>query len=153
VSPTSDTRPSAASETRVTPKPIPKPTPDTAPYWEGTARGELRVQRCNACERAYFYPRPYCPHCSSDDVSWITASGRGRLHTYLISHRPAPGFGDQVPYAIAVVELEEGPRMMANIVGVENTPDALVLDMPLEVAFEERGDQSVPVFRPAGSAS
>jgi uncharacterized OB-fold protein len=153
VSPTSDARPSAASETRVTPKPVPKPTPDTAPYWEGTARGELRVQRCNACERAYFYPRPYCPHCSSDDVSWITASGRGRLHTYLISHRPAPGFGDQVPYAIAVVELEEGPRMMANIVGVENTPDALVLDMPLEVGFEGRGDQSVPVFRPAGSAS
>jgi uncharacterized OB-fold protein len=153
VSPTSDTRPSAASETRVTPKPVPKPTPDTAPYWEGTARGELRVQRCNACERAYFYPRPYCPHCSLDDVSWITASGRGRLHTYLISHRPAPGFGDQVPYAIAVVELEEGPRMMANIVGVENTPEALVLDMPLEVGFEGRGDQSVPVFRPAGSAS
>lgn len=153
MSPTSDARPSAASETRVTPKPVPKPTPDTAPYWEGTARGELRVQRCNACERAYFYPRPYCPHCSSDDVSWITASGRGRLHTYLISHRPAPGFGDQVPYAIAVVELEEGPRMMANIVGVENTPDALVLDMPLEVGFEGRGDQSVPVFRPAGSAS
>ncbi len=85
-------------------------------------------------------------------MSWITAAGRGRLHTYLISHRPAPGFGE-VPYAIAVVELEEGPRMMANLVGVENTPEALVLDMPLEVDFEERGDQSVPVFRPAGSAS
>jgi uncharacterized OB-fold protein len=81
-------------------------------------------------------------------VSWEKASGQARLHTYLISHRPAPGFADEVPYAIAVVELAEGPRMMTNIVGVDNTPEALVLDMDLEVAFEPRGDQSVPVFRP-----
>ena len=98
--------------------------------------------------RPYFYPRPSCPHCSSTDVSWERASGRARLHTYLISHRPAPGFADETPYAIAVVELEEGPRMMTNIVGVDNTPEALVLDMDLEVDFEPRGDQYVPVFRP-----
>jgi uncharacterized OB-fold protein len=134
------------------PKSVPKPTPETEYYWEGTARGELRIQRCNACAKAYFYPRPSCPHCSSTDVSWVTATGRARLHTYLISHRPAVGFADEVPYAIAVVQLEEGPRMMTNIVGVDNTPEALVLDMPLEVAFESRGDQSVPVFRPVGSA-
>jgi uncharacterized OB-fold protein len=84
-------------------------------------------------------------------VSWFTASGRAQLHTYLISHRPGPGFATEVPYAIAVVELEEGPRMMTNIVGVDNTPDALQLDMPLEVDFEPRGDQVVPVFRPAPS--
>ncbi len=132
-------------------KPAPRPTPETAPYWEGTAQGELRIQRCRACDRAYFYPRSSCPHCASTDVSWITATGRGRLHTYLISHRAAPGFGDQVPYAIAVVELEEGPRMMTNIVGVDNTPEALELDMALEVAFELRGDHYVPVFRPASA--
>jgi uncharacterized OB-fold protein len=66
----------------------------------------------------------------------------------LISHYAAPGFGDDAPYAIAVVELEEGPRMMTNIVGVANTPENLVLDMELEVAFEQRGDIAVPVFRP-----
>jgi hypothetical protein len=66
----------------------------------------------------------------------------------LISHRPAPGFADDVPYAIAVVELEEGPRMMTNIVDVEQTPEALVLDMDLTVDFEARAEQSVPVFRP-----
>jgi hypothetical protein len=86
------------------------------------------------------------------DVSWVRASGKARLHTYLISHRPAPGFADEVPYAIAVVKLEEGPRMMTNIVGVECTPEALVLDMPLEVDFEPRGEQSVPVFRPRSTS-
>ncbi|MGH9029732.1 MAG: Zn-ribbon domain-containing OB-fold protein, partial [Acidimicrobiales bacterium] len=98
----------------------------------------------------YFYPRASCPACGCTDVEWITASGRGRLHTYLINHRPAPGFEDDAPYAIAVVELDEGPRMMSNIVGIENTPENLVIDMALEVIFEPRGDTQVPVFRPAG---
>ena len=133
-------------------KAVPRPTPDTAPFWEGAARGELRLQRCRGCDDTFFYPRASCPRCGSSEVEWFAASGRARLHTYLISHRPAPGFADQVPYAIAVVELEEGPRMMTNIVGVANTPEQLVLDMPLEVAFEARGDQQVPVFRPAGVA-
>ena len=130
-------------------KAAPKPTPETAPYWEAANRGELRIQQCNVCSRHYFYPRNACPHCGSTDVTWVTVSGRGRLHTYVINHRPAPGFEEEAPYAIAVVELEEGPRMMANIVGVPNTPDELELDMPLEVRFESRGEQMVPVFTPA----
>lgn len=133
-------------------KPVPKPTPETMPYWEGATRGELLVQRCRSCVQHYFYPRTGCPHCGSTDVEWVGTAGRGRLHTYLISHRPAPGFEEDAPYAIAVVELEEGPRMMCNIVGIENTPDNLVIDMPLEVVFEERGDWSVPMFRPASSS-
>jgi uncharacterized OB-fold protein len=134
-------------------KPAPTPTPDTATYWEGTASGELRLQRCSACGAAYFYPRSSCPTCGSTEVTWFTSSGRARLYTYVISHRAAPGFEDQVPYAIAVVELDEGPRMLSNIVGVDNTPESLVLDMPLEVDFEPRGDQMVPVFRPAPTRS
>ena len=130
-------------------KAAPKPTPETAPYWEAANRGELQIQQCNVCSRHYFYPRTACPHCGSTDVTWVTVSGRGRLHTYLINHRPAPGFEDAAPYAIAVVELEEGPRMMANIVGVSNTPEELELDMSLEVRFEPRGEQMVPVFTPA----
>jgi len=132
-------------------KPVPRPTPETAFYWEGTKRGELRLQRCGACQRTFFYPRSSCPACGSTEVPWFVASGRGRLHSYVISHRAAPGFEAEVPYAIALVELEEGPRMMANIVGVPQTPEALVLDMPLVVAFEPRGDQMVPVFAPAVS--
>jgi len=84
-------------------------------------------------------------------VPWFVATGRGTLHTYVISHRAAPGFDDQTPYAIAVVQLEEGPRMLTNIVGVDNTPENLVLDMDLVVTFEERGEQMVPVFTPAGA--
>ena len=126
----------------------PRPTPETQPFWDGCAAGELRLQRCTSCDAHYFPPRPFCPDCLSDDVTWEAVSGRGTLHTYVINHRPAPGF--EAPYAIAVVELEEGPRMMTNIVGVDQTPEALVLDMPLEVTFEGRGEVQLPLFRPAG---
>lgn len=76
-------------------------------------------------------------------------SGRATLHTYVINHRPAPGFEADAPYAIAVVALDEGPRMMSNIVGIENTPENLVLDMALQVTFETRGEMTVPLFEPA----
>lgn len=131
-------------------KALPTPTPETAPYWEGARAGELRIQRCRACTQAYFYPRPYCPQCGSADVEWFVASGRATLASYIISERAAPGF--DAPYAIAIVELEEGPRMMTNIVEVEPTPERLVLDMALEVRFEDRGEITVPVFAPAGQA-
>ncbi|TDC93601.1 Zn-ribbon domain-containing OB-fold protein [Nonomuraea deserti] len=131
-------------------KPAPKPTPETQPFWDGTAAGELRIQRCQTCARHYFYPRPSCPHCGGDQVEWVRASGRATLYSYVINHRPAPGFEDDAPYAIAVVELEEGVRMMSNIVGVPSTPENLPLDMELRVVFEQRGDVHVPLFEPAG---
>jgi len=124
----------------------PRPTPETEPYWEGCAAGELRLQRCTTCDAHYFPPRPFCPTCLSDDVVWEAVSGRGTLHTYVINHRAAPGF--EAPYAIAVVQLDEGPRMMSNIVGVDPTPEALVLDMALQVSFETRGEIQLPVFGP-----
>ena len=124
----------------------PRPTPETEPYWEGCAAGELRLQRCTTCDAHYFPPRPFCPACLSDDVVWEAVSGRGTLHTYVINHRAAPGF--EAPYAIAVVQLDEGPRMMSNIVGVDPTPEALVLDMALQVSFETRGEIQLPVFGP-----
>jgi uncharacterized protein len=134
------------------PKAVPRPTPETQPFWDGTAAGELRVQRCLACARHYFYPRPICPHCGSDAVEWVTVSGRATLYSYVISHRPAPGFAGEGPYAIAVVELDEGVRMMTNIVGTEIRPEALELDMPLRVVFERRGDVHLPLFTPAREA-
>lgn len=130
-------------------KAVPEPTPETQPFWDGCAAGELRIQRCVDCSRPYFYPRPVCPSCGSARVEWFTASGDATLYSYVINHRPAPGFEAEAPYAIAVVQLAEGPRMMTNITGVPNTPEHLVLDMPLRVAFEQRSDVSVPVFGPA----
>jgi hypothetical protein len=107
------------------------------------------MQRCVDCGIPYFYPRPICPSCGSGNVEWFTASGDATLYSYVINHRPAPGFEDEAPYAIAVVQLAEGPRMMTSLVGVPATPEALVLDMPLRVAFERRGDIALPVFTPA----
>jgi uncharacterized OB-fold protein len=137
--------------TRSRSKFAPQPTPETEPFWDGCRDGVLKLQWCLICEAAYFPPSPWCPRCLSPDVEWRIASGRGRLHTYVIAHRPAPGFEEETPYAIAVVELDEGPRLMSNIVGVANTPEHLVLDMELTVTFESRGDNAkVPVFQPAG---
>jgi len=132
--------------------PKPKPTPETQAYWDGARAGELRLQRCRACKRAYFPPRPFCPHCASRDVEVFRASGRATLYSYVIHHRESPGFTP--PYAIAVVALEEGPRMMTNLVGVAQTPEALVLDMALEVEFQALDAEiSLPLFRPTKASS
>ncbi len=129
-------------------RPLPQPTPETKHFWEGTQAGEIRLQRCDDCAKVYFPPRPFCPGCASRKVSVFKASGKARLYSYVIHHRPAPGFTP--PYAIAVVELEEGPRMMTNIVGCPQTPEALPLDMALEPAFEKMNDEiTLPLFRPA----
>jgi uncharacterized OB-fold protein len=126
----------------------PEPTPETQHFWDGTRAGELRLQRCDACAKTYFPPRPFCPACGSREVSVFRASGRGRLFSYVIHHRAVPGFTP--PYAIAVVELAEGPRMMTNIVDCPQTPEALQLDMPLEVAFTPMDEQiTLALFRPA----
>ena len=126
----------------------PLPTPETMHFWDGTAAGELRLQRCDACANVYFPPRPFCPACASRNVTVFKASGNATLYSYVINHRPAPGFTP--PYAIAVVELAEGPRMMTNIVDCPQTPEALELDMKLEVAFEKLDDNcTLPLFRPA----
>jgi len=126
----------------------PKPTPETQHFWDGTQAGELRLQRCDACASVYFPPRPFCPSCASRKVSVFKASGKGKLYSYVIHHRPAPGFTP--PYSIAVVELDEGPRLMTNIIDCPQTPEALELDMKVEVAFEKLDDKiSLPLFRPA----
>jgi uncharacterized OB-fold protein len=128
-------------------RPLPKPTPETQHYWDGAKAGELRLQTCGECEHTYFPPRPFCPKCGSKSVSVTKASGKGRLYSYIINHLPTPGF--EAPFAIAVVELEEGPRLMTNIVDCEQTPEALVLDMPVEVTFEKMSNEiTLPLFKP-----
>lgn len=134
-------------------KAVPQPLPGTQPFWEGTQAGELRLQVCDGCGMHVLYPRPHCHHCGAQALSWVRASGRARLHSYVINHLPMPGWSGQTPYVIAVVELEEGPRMMSNVVGVLPDPAHLPLDMPLEVVFEPRGEFMLPLFRPATEAS
>lgn len=131
-------------------KALPEVTPDSRPFWAAAAKGELWIQRCVTSGRFFFYPRSSSPFVTGGAVEWVRASGRATLYSYNIIHRPAPGY-ENGPYALAVVELEEGPRMMTNVVGVPNTPESLVLDMPLQVSFEQRGDVAVPVFEPRGA--
>ncbi|WP_321916133.1 MULTISPECIES: Zn-ribbon domain-containing OB-fold protein [unclassified Paraburkholderia] len=131
-------------------KPAPVPIPGTLPFWAGTQAGELRLQHCASCAKHVFYPRTHCPSCGAEALSWVSVSGRATLYSYVISHMAMPGWQGETPYVIAVVQLEEGPRMMSNLVGVPVDPRHLELDMPLEVVFEARGEMMLPMFRPAG---
>jgi len=124
---------------------VPSPTPETAPFWEGTAEGELRIQRCNSCGRFYFYPRPVCRYCTSPDVAWTAVSGLGRLVSYVINYRPVPPT-DETPQVIALIELDEGPRMMSNLVGSSLDPEEIPIGARVRVSFVACEEMSIPVF-------
>ena len=132
---------------------VPTPTPETETFWAGTKAGELRIQHCNNCGRYYFYPRPFCKFCQSSNVVWETVSGKGTLISYIINYRPFPPAETDKPQVIALVKLDEGPTMMSNIVGVAPEPENLPLDAPVQVDFEPRGEQALPVFRITGEAA
>jgi uncharacterized protein len=132
--------------------PAPTPSPETEPFWAAAREERLAIQRCNNCGRYYFYPRSFCRYCASTDVAWHDVSGRGTLVSYVINYRPLPP-ADPTPQVIALVELEEGPRMLTNIVIDDPTPEKLPLDARVTVEFEPRGsDAKVPVFRPVNAA-
>lgn len=136
-------------DSELRPRFAPRPTPDTQVFWDGTKAGELLLHRCLNCGHIYFPPRPICPACTSTNVETFAASGKATLESYMINHRPHPSFDGR--YAIALVRLAEGPVMMSNIIDCEQTPEALVLDMPLEVTFEKlNNDIYLPLFRPSG---
>jgi uncharacterized protein len=131
----------------------PVPTPETEVFWAGTLAGELRIQHCNDCGKYYFYPRPFCRYCQSKNVEWRPVAGTGRLVSYIINQRPVPPAAADQPQVIALIELDEGPRMLSNIVGVEPAPENLPLDSRVRVEFEPRGQQALPVFRLEGQVS
>jgi uncharacterized OB-fold protein len=119
----------------------------TAPFWDGTRRGELRVQRCQACRRYQFYPRPYCIACSSDGLEWVRAAGTGTVYSMTtVRAELVPGFAP--PYTVALVELDEGPRMVSTIVD-----PAVRIGTRVRVTWQERPDAPpLPVFRIAEPA-
>jgi len=127
---------------------LPEPTPESRHFWDGCREHELRLQRCCGCKKAYFPPRPLCPHCGNPDVEVFVASGMATLYSYVINNRPRPDMGSE-PHSIAVVTLAEGPRLMTNIVDCPQTPEALQLDMPLQVRFEKITESiTLPLFSP-----
>ena len=130
-------------------KPIPVPNEDSAVYWRGCNDGKLLLQRCGSCGHFRFYPRILCTNCSSLETEWVEASGRGAVYSYSVIHRaPSPAFKAEVPYVLAVVVLDEGVRMMTNI--VDCAPDQVRIDMPVRVRFDRVSDEiAVPKFAPA----
>ena len=128
-------------------RPLPIPDDLTSTFWKGLKQKELLIPRCLSCGQFHFYPRSICPHCFSDQLEWVKVSGRGTLYSYTVCYKPAhPAFADATPYNIAIVELEEGVRLMSSVVGDH---DALEVGMPLEVVFDQVTDEViVPRFRP-----
>jgi uncharacterized OB-fold protein len=122
-------------------RPRPWPTPFSQPFWEGTRRGQLLLQRCAGCARWCWTPQLACPVCLSERLEWTAASGRGTLYSYTVVHRAVDPTAFRVPYVVGVVTLDEGPHMLTNIVGCE--PDQLRIGMQLEVRFERIDDELV----------
>ncbi|GMV56414.1 MAG: hypothetical protein AMXMBFR6_22190 [Betaproteobacteria bacterium] len=117
-------------------KPLPIVDPDSAPYWAGTREHKLLLPRCRDCGRHHFYPRALCPHCHSDNLEWVQASGHGSIYSYIICNRPAgPVFKADCPYVVAIIALDEGPRMMTNIVGTD--PATVRVGQKVAVCFED----------------
>ena len=128
--------------------PLPQATPETQQYFDGLKAHKMMIQRCRECG-PYFYPRPFCPSCFSWNVEWFEASGKGKLYSFVINHRPPPWMGTD-PFVIAVVELEEGPRLMSNLVGIDPDPDKIKCDMPVVVEYKDVTEEvTLPMFRPA----
>jgi uncharacterized OB-fold protein len=130
-----------------TAKPLPTPSPESRPFWQAARDHQLALPRCNRCEKLWFPPAGICPHCLSDDTGWQQVSGRGRVYSFVVFHRAYhPAF--ELPYVVAVVELDEGPRLLSNIVDVE--PQRIRCGMHVVVKFEDRSPElSVPKFSPA----
>jgi uncharacterized protein len=128
---------------------LPTVEDESRAFWDAAHAGRLLIASCRSCGIVHHYPRPFCPSCWSDDVALIEASGRATLYTYSTVYRnELPPFSDRVPYVAAVVELEEGPRLMTNIVDCD--PGALRIGMALRVTFQELSPEiSAPVFVPA----
>lgn len=125
--------------------PLPSPTPLTEPFWSGIADGELRFMRCGLCGEAFLPAREECPACLSENVGWEAASGRGTLVSWVVYHRAMhPAFKDRIPYVVGIVELEEGARLISNIVG--KAPDQLEIDQPLALKIETMEGAALPLF-------
>lgn len=127
--------------------PLPNPTPLSQPHWDGCREGELRVQRCRDCQSYVFIPRPACTNCLSEDLEWVVSSGRGQVYSFTIVHRPQQQ-SFETPYAVGIIEVEEGWTMLTNI--VDCPVEDVAIGMQVEVAFREMSDEiTLPYFRPA----
>ena len=133
-------------------KPLPQPTDASRPFWDACRKHELRIQRCLACGTLIHYPKIHCPKDGSERFEWALMSGRGSVYSFVVAHRAFhESFKRDLPYVIAIIELEEGVRLMSNVIGVD--PDAVRIGLPVEVTFEDASETiALPKFRARAEA-
>jgi uncharacterized protein len=127
---------------------IPKPVPDgdSKPYWDGLKEHELWIQQCQECDQHIFYPRSICPHCFSEQINWVKSIGAGKIYSYTVVHRAFGPFKDQTPFVVAIVELDEGIRMMSRI---KTDSRQMTIDQKVKVIFERVDEDLIlPYFEP-----
>jgi uncharacterized protein len=131
------------------PAPAPVVNAETERFWQATARRRLELPRCDACSTLIWYPRAICPWCHGTATTWEELTGRGRVYSFTVTRRGQGRWRDVTPYVVAYVELDEGPRMLTNIVGCD--PAEVRIDLPVEVDFADTGQgNALPRFRPRG---
>jgi uncharacterized OB-fold protein len=128
-------------------KPMPEPSPETRPYWDGLAEGRLMLQRCGDCGRIRHYPRPMCSACHSMAIDWVEASGEATVHSWTVAHHPFhPAFRAELPYVLVTADLPEGVRMLAQL--RDATAEALRPGLKLRIGFEtNEAGLTLPVLR------
>lgn len=123
--------------------------PDTRPFWEATLNRELRYQRCDACDTLVWHPRSHCPVCTAGHLSWHTASGTGTIYTFSVVRQSYhPFFRTRIPYAVAWIDLDEGPRLLSNVVGVDDPTRDIHCGQRVTVEWELHDAVNIPLFRP-----
>ena len=122
------------------------PAPELTEYWEATKRDVLLVPRCQSCGKAFWYPRAFCPWCHSGDVDWNESPGTGSIYSFTVVERGAGPWAEVVPYVVAYVELDEGPRLLTNLVEVD--PARLAVGQRVRVIFDQAGEFKISRFRP-----
>lgn len=130
-------------------KPKPRPAPESLPYWQAAKEHRLALPKCDACEKFWFPPSRTCPHCLSTQFSFQTVSGKGKVFSFVTFHRVyRPAFAEDVPYVVALIELDEGPRLLSNILGISH--EDVTCDMRVEAIFDDYDEEmSIPKFKPA----
>lgn len=131
------------------PRPLPRfPEPDSEPFWRASRDHELKYQSCDDCNTVVFYPKHHCTACGSPNLTWRTSSGAGTVYTFsIVRQNRSPAFRDLVPYVVAWIDLDEGFRMMSNVVGLERVEDVRV-GMKVSVQWEDHDEVSLPLFAP-----
>ena len=130
-------------------KPLPAIDEENKPFWDYAKKHELRMQKCPECGKIYYPPSSLCPHCQSWEKSeWVKLSGKGQVYSFIVARRATnPAFAKEVPYVVAIIETEEGGRLISNVIGVK--PEDMRVGMPVEVVFDDVTEEvTLPKFKP-----